>query len=357
MAPGRGQLGNPSARPRKTAGDTHGPGRVPCPQLLLPSLTVLPQSVAQACLRPPLIPPSAAVGSEAAVPVALPILVASLPCSPAGGRTTFCSGLSHVPWLHRPGWCMQPCMGSVQLCMGCAAMHGAMHRMCSCARGVQPCKVCAAKSLPRRGVCSHTRGVPAAQTSCAPLFAAPLQGAGGALARPCSSLRPAQAAGSRHPICKELQQEHPQRGLPCPAPPRRPANSPSPAPFVPGLASTRAPSAHMTAQTERAIHPGLGADKAEAEEKPTRLPGSEAVDSSRPLSPSALRWAPSARGARATPSPVPGAAERARRAPGRRAGREAASSSVEGAGSLPPAQPLPRGVPAGCCGVPRWCSS
>ncbi|XP_064491123.1 basic proline-rich protein-like [Pseudopipra pipra] len=48
----------------------------------------------------------------------------------------------------------------------------------------------------------------------------------------------------------------------------------------------------MTAQTERAIHPGPGADKAEAAQKPTRLPGSEAADSSRPLPPGAPRRAP-----------------------------------------------------------------
>lgn len=218
----------------------------------------------------------------------------------------------------------------VQLCTGCATMQGVCSQVPAQARGAQPHEGC----------------------PCCPDLACP-----SVCCPPARSWESGRAAGSRHPICTELQREHPQRGLPCPAPPRRPANSPSPAPFVLGLASTRAPSAHMTAQTERAIHPGLGADKAEAEEKPTRLPGSEAVDSSRPLSPSALRWAPSARGAHATPSPVPGAAERARRAPGRRAGREAASRSVEGAGSLPPAQPLARGVPAGCCGVPRWCSS
>ncbi|XP_057874670.1 basic proline-rich protein-like [Melospiza georgiana] len=48
----------------------------------------------------------------------------------------------------------------------------------------------------------------------------------------------------------------------------------------------------MTAQTERAIHRGPSADKAEAAQKPTRLPGSEAVHSSRPLPPGAPRRAP-----------------------------------------------------------------
>ncbi|XP_064559303.1 plectin [Zonotrichia leucophrys gambelii] len=89
--------------------------------------------------------------------------------------------------------------------------------------------------------------------------------------------------------CPGAEPQRQQRSGGCrPPPPRRP----SPAPFVGGLAGTRAPSAHMTAQTERAIHCGPGADKAEAAQKPTRLPGSEAVHSSRPLPPGAPRRAP-----------------------------------------------------------------
>lgn len=132
-----------------------------------------------------------------------------------------------------------------------------------------------------------------------------------------------------------------------PPPPRRP----SPAPFVGGLAGTRAPSAHMTAQTERAIHPGPGADKAEAAQKPTRLPGSEGCG----FQPTAPARCPapgsSARGARATPSPVPGAAERAGRAAGGRAGRRWRAALIR---ELDP-RPLPSSCPGsvGAVGCPE----